>query len=380
MGKKIYIVTLGAQYMFSNVGTFLQHWALRRVLTRMGYVPVRVALPTDYTHPVLNNYSWIKSIIKSVVRVILHYVDIPKYAKVETRSIKTFRDYLQLKKFRREFVSNIGSCIEDTSLPGDVLILGGDQVLTNVYKWLSETKALKYISFAASADWRKKAELEEWRDDVKRKLYSFSKIGIREHMGVMLMKEMNIESTKVADPVMLMKPEDLNSFAGSKLLFKNSTLFVYLLNVSSKEDLHIGDLSFVSDNFNCDLRMYGIQGAQYHIPQKYYLNLGPTEFVRAIKDAKYIITNSYHGTVVALLFHKPFISVIQERSDIIKQNIRQQELLDWVGLSSHRISMADLKLKSKDLLEDQIDWDSIDKKIEEFRSFSIEWLIEAIES
>ena len=110
-GKKIYILTLGATFMFSNAGTFLQHWALRKTLYKMGHIPVRVALPGDCVHIAINNFSWIISFVKRIVLVFLHYIGFSKYAKQETLNIKSFRNYIQARKFRKDYISNIGECI-----------------------------------------------------------------------------------------------------------------------------------------------------------------------------------------------------------------------------------------------------------------------------
>ena len=260
------------------------------------------------------------------------------------------------------------------------MILGGDQVFTNEFKYLTEILASKIISFAASTDWIKNAELKNWRDEVKQKLQYLSKVGVREQAGIKVLKDFEIESTKVADPVMLMNYEDLMSLAGKKQIFRTPTLFVYLLNISSNKGLHIEELSLISDELECDLRMHGIQGAQCFIPSKYYLSLGPTEFVRAIKDAKYLITNSYHGTVVALMLHKPFVSVTQDNAGVITQNIRQKELLDLVGLEHHRINMNEISIKAQSLLKENIEWKKIDEILEEYKLFSLNWLKEAIEN
>ena len=175
MGKKIYIITLGAQYMFSNVGTFLQHWALRRILSKMGHNPVRVSLPDDYKHIALNNFSWTKSLLKRIIGMFFHYLCFPKYAKLDSFSIKSLRDYVQAKKFRRDFILNVGDCIEDTTKQADALILGGDQVFNNEFKYLTNISALKYISFAASTDWRKKSESTKWKEEVSQKSKYLSK-------------------------------------------------------------------------------------------------------------------------------------------------------------------------------------------------------------
>ena len=62
---------------------------------------------------------------------------------------------------------------------------------------------------------------------------------------------------------------------------------------------------------------------------KSFKNIGPAEFVSLIRDAKYIISNSFHGTVFSLIYKKEFFVVSREEGI----NTRMQNLLGYLNLS-----------------------------------------------
>lgn len=378
--KKIHIVTLGAKYMFSNAGTFLQHWALRKKLSEMGHLPYRVVYENDKKNISINRFVFFIYFLLRVVKVLFYYIGLSKYLKSGEYNVLSFRDFVQANLFRKCFVDKIGDCLENTNLKPDVLILGGDQVMDIIYlSFVNKKEYTKCISYSASTDWQKKIKSDTWKEVMSSILQNFARVGVREFTGVDCLAKIGIDAVKVADPVMLVTSKELELFAGNKQIFKNPSTFVYLLNIQEKSELNLEELVTISNSLETELKIHGIQGAQYLIPNKYYLHLDPSQFVRAIIDSKFFITNSYHGTVVALIFHKPFVSIVQDSPDVITQNIRQKELLELVGLQHHRIKMSEFENKGQLLLNDNIDWEKIDKIIEEFRIFSLDWLREAIE-
>lgn len=121
-------------------------------------------------------------------------------------------------------------------------------------------------------------------------------ISTREASGGFLTKNwFGIESTPVVDPTMLWDkyfylrachlPETLNS---------NNGIFRYVLDETST----INELCTAIE----------------HVKQTNTLKFdGSVEnFIYNVATAKYIVTDSYHGTVFALLFNKPFITIINE--------------------------------------------------------------------
>ena len=93
--------------------------------------------------------------------------------------------------------------------------------------------------------------------------------------------------------------------------------------------------------------------------------LGPEEFVNAIKNAKFIITASFHAVVFSIIYNKEFFI---NNVDKTKENrsSRQKDLLDLLEIKDREIFNHD---DDTDFVP--IDWDNVNKKLEIERNKSI---------
>ena len=82
------------------------------------------------------------------------------------------------------------------------------------------------------------------------------------------------------------------------------------------------------------------------------IDCSPQEWVWLIENAKYVITDSFHGLVFSILFKKQFVSITRVFNENI--NSRITDLLKTVSAENKLIDIDDLK-KIEDL-----SWDSQD--------------------
>lgn len=92
---------------------------------------------------------------------------------------------------------------------------------------------------------------------------------------------------------------------------------------------------------------------------------GPSEFLSLIAHADFVVTDSFHGTVFSLLYHKKFISIPHKT-----RGGRIVDLLSMCGLSERMTSRFDTQL-----IEEDITWESVDKKIETAREESENYIM-----
>ena len=287
--KKVYILTLGAPYLFLNVGTFIQHWAMRNALKDLGYKPVRVPITGDETHAAAGGWACYKAIIHRLVVVTLRTLGIKKYQSLPL-TWRSFRYFGIVKAYRKSFRQHIGDYIEDTRDNGYALILGGDQVLYDEYVRKSmDIPVRKRIVYGASTNYGAAYYNEVWKSVVKQFLPTYCGIGVRENAGVDFLNTLDIKSVHVADPVMLMNVERIRDIAYNGMVFNKPTIFAYILNCNNIADLRLDILETLSRNVGLDLRMFGIQGGESYIPTKYYKQLGPTELIKAILDCDFLL-------------------------------------------------------------------------------------------
>ena len=82
------------------------------------------------------------------------------------------------------------------------------------------------------------------------------------------------------------------------------------------------------------------------IPFKLAMDAGPKEFLSLIQHAEFVISNSFHATVFALLFKVPFLTVGHST-----RNARMESLLECFGLSDRLITEVNQIERVKGLTE-----------------------------
>ncbi len=87
----------------------------------------------------------------------------------------------------------------------------------------------------------------------------------------------------------------------------------------------------------------------------------PAEWVSYAARSRYIVSNSFHGTVFGILFRKPFVTVALPgpRQAL---NERSRSLLAALGLEARLVDAADMK-QARRVLETPIDWSDAETRL-----------------
>jgi len=105
------------------------------------------------------------------------------------------------------------------------------------------------------------------------------------------------------------------------------------------------------------------------------VTLSPIEWMRRIRDAKFVLTNSFHGTAFSILFHKPFITLNWLKDS---QNIRVRSMLARLGLEDRFFDGANVHDFSR-IVERAVDWAAVDEKLSCWRWESMDFLRKALQ-
>lgn len=295
--------------------------------------------------------------------------------KLERRKIKfeEFRDK-ELNLYPSQTLAQYAQLKE---LDGfDLYVVGSDQVwnpkmMDDAYllQWVpSDATKIAYAPSVCASRLTK--------DELKRyeALNSFKSLSVREYTGAVkqISEMLHRRMVEVVDPVVLYGQEKLR--AKCKKIMSDDYAAVYLLNGAEKQHDKYKELLKRKK-----LRAKIIPGLK---PQNLFTELvlnrnidwgiGPDEFINLIYNSKVLITDSYHGALLALLLHKEFIVFPREKRKS-EQNNRMLSLLNKVGLQEHFCetyrNMEDIK---------PIEWEKVDKIINNMREKSLEYLIRAI--
>jgi len=107
-----------------------------------------------------------------------------------------------------------------------------------------------------------------------------------------------------------------------------------------------------------------------------FVDCSPFELLAYFRDAEAIVTDTFHGTIFAVLNHRPFATIIRRSSGHGYGNEEKLGfLLELLGLSSQRVrDLADVGA----ILEHPVDWAAVDVVLERERVRTRGYLLDAV--
>ncbi len=300
--KKVAIITITDGINFGNK---LQNYATQSVLEDMG-----LECYTLKNFPVFNNN---KRNLKAIVIYFLKKIKF--YAFCNKRKMNMFRKFKKNIKYKHLITSKT-----KISKRFDYFVVGSDQVWKPNFGRLSDVDLLTIakdkpkISFSASFGI---SELpENCKDKVKENLQTFKAISVREMTGMNIVKDLDpsLKCSVLVDPTMLLDSKKWEKLA-NKPHYLNSDrkyiLLYFLGNISAEE---YNSIKFVADSIDADIIEIMDKNCKYY-------SAGPSEFLYYEKNAELICTDSFHSSVFALLFNKPFVVFKTKRSENMTDRI-----------------------------------------------------------
>lgn len=252
----------------------------------------------------------------------------------------------------------------------DVYICGSDQIWGTGGDWPF------YLSFAPDGKKRiayapSMGGIDNIPEAVKPELVAhlskFSFIGMREKSGQETISQLGIKDvTTVIDPTMLLTSNDYSKIADLPLK-RQDYVFVYLLGKPS--ECKISEIYNFAHRQGLEV-VYVASGGQNDGYPKTYATI--EEWIGYISKARFVITNSFHCTVFALLHKVPFATILLNNG-YERMNCRVEELLGECGLTN-RI----YKNKLDDIFNSDIDFSHFNSYRETFAAKSSALLMTAI--
>ena len=95
------------------------------------------------------------------------------------------------------------------------------------------------------------------------------------------------------------------------------------------------------------------------------------DFLKAYSNAEFVITDSFHGTCLAIIFNKPFISIANKK----RGEKRFVSLLKWLGLMDRLIYDINEIYEKVELLE-SFDFSNVNNIINDSKKQGYDWLRE----
>lgn len=351
-----------------NYGSFLQAYSLRNIIKDLGY-DVRFV---DY-HPD-------KPVIQLKEKKIFR-----KYGKaMETLKLNApLEAKFKFIKYKRNYAKNYFPLLNLNSTKNydtkelDVLVIGSDEVFNCVQSnpnvgfspdlFGANAESKKLISYAASFgnttldklnNYNLSGKLSKW-------MKNFNAISVRDSNSANIIRNLTeIEPSINFDPVLIYFDKKVLNSHLNKIEVKNKYLILYGYNGR----FSISECKFIRKFANDhDLKILCIGGLQHCCDE--FIDCNPFEVLSYFKNAEYIITDTFHGTIMSIINNKKFVTLVRNSGYGNSQKL--EDLLDRLDLNAQKLNV----LKNlTSYLEKEINYDSVNKKLEEERSKTISYL------
>lgn len=216
------------------------------------------------------------------------------------------------------------------------------------------------------------------RPHAKKFLNRINSISVREDTGRKIVYKLTGKKIPVVcDPTMLLTAEQWMEIQEEKPFTDGKYILVYFMGDNPEHRDFVRRLKAATG-----YKVVGLlHGATYlsvdeGLADEEPYNVGPSEFINLIRNAEYMCTDSFHGTVFSILNRTQFFSFRRyEDTSEFSTNDRLHTLLKWTGLSERMLYGNEEIAQSMDL---SINWDSVSDRISERRKAAKEYLIDAL--
>ena len=350
-----YDIGLVSIFSCKNYGGQLTQYALKRTLNDMGYSVLMIG-------------SVFRSRERNKGRMLFRD---PPYADDEIAEVFTEEERSALNNHCRAFV------------------VGSDQMFNHeILEVIGTTVTLDFvdgrrpkIAYAASFGHDRFGGTDGQRAYIANMFSKFDAFSVREESAVDLCKrDFGFDrAVHVLDPVFLMSMEDYNRLADkyAEEMPQEPFVFGYILNPSNKEPM-LDDLAAhlqMKQRSVPDIIYKGTNNITEAYPF-YTDNRAPLEkWLALFRHSGFVFTDSFHGTCMALRFHREFISFY----DAHRGNARLISILKPLGLED-RIVASREELQERLGSLKPIDWEKVDAYLDAEIARCRTWLKNAIES
>jgi hypothetical protein len=259
----------------------------------------------------------------------------------------------------------------------DAFIAGSDQIwrpkymskfLKTAYFDFLKGRGEKRLIYAASFGTDECEYPRKLKQECAKLAKKIDAISVREVSGINLCIDYwGLDAVNVLDPTMLLDKEDYIKLIEKAGIEKSEgDLFCYILDPSEEKNTCIK--KFLTHNTLKPFFM-SLKKEESKIENRI---LEPVEkWLRGFYDAKFVITDSFHGLAFSIIFNKPFFCFANNE----RGNDRLVSLLKMFGVERKLVVSID-KFKNYEL--NDINWDEINKTLANNKEKSFSFLRQAL--
>lgn len=334
-----------------NVGASLQAYALQTYLKALGH-DVRII---DYKPDYLSGHYRLDVVAnpkydKPLVRQAYLLAKLPGRLRILPRK-KAFDEftakYLTLTK---RYASDEELSAEPPE--ADVYFAGSDQIWNPLFQNGKDPAFyLNFVRQGVRASYAASFAVDEFPQELRavtaKYLSKFDNIAVREASGLAVLKSLGIENAQtVLDPVFLLDKAHWEAMAKLPPNAEKPYLLVYDFDNSPAVRAQAEKIAAERE-----LKIYSIFDLPY--AERCFELCGPEEFLGLVRQADFVLSNSFHATAFSVIFEREFAVV--ERTEKINTRMR-----DFTAL----LGIPERMLRPGNTVPPEIDWNGVHSRLE----------------
>ncbi|MDR1320545.1 MAG: polysaccharide pyruvyl transferase family protein [Gracilibacteraceae bacterium] len=307
--KKAGIMTL--YYKTYNYGAQLQAYALQKAVQKLGYKCEQIC------------YKW-------------YDADIEHFYQSQSGNIGKFREFAFSIPHSPRIYSPEN--IHEAAAEYDVFICGSDQIWgvpASKPRYVAPHMTLSFVpddkvKFSYGASVGGAALTTDQIPPVKYWASRLDAVSVREQSAIPCIAELTEkEIISVLDPTLLLESPKWDHIA---IPPKDNSEYIFTYNIGGDAELDIST-KCLAKRLGCAIKTVSYSEND---------TTGPREFLGLIKNAKYVLTNSFHGTAFSVIFKKQFYAFPADNiQSVFSKNVRITDLFGKLGLENRFVSNAD---------------------------------------
>lgn len=385
-GEKMRRVGLAVCYDTKNFGSQLQVLATIKKVENLGYkteiIRYKKTLTPIFvlqTIPRLFNVSFIKAKLHSKNKEL----QIKKHPDI-ARNVSVRKD--RFNKFVEKYFTNLSepykgweTLVRESIKNYDFFLCGSDQLWlpnnlgSHFYTLEFAPENKPKISFATSFGVSKIPNSQ--KKATAKYLNRFQYLSTRELSGQKIIRDLTgKKASVVCDPTLLFDAEEWMEMIPDREVIEGPYIFCYFLGTNAEHRRVANEFGAMTGLklVTCPFLDNFVKIDQ-HFGDVQLFDLDASDFVNLIRHANYILTDSFHGSVFSILYHKQFMTFNRFGSEANSRNSRIDSLCTLLGLEGRRYSGNILDI------DVNVDYMNVESRIKKLRQESNNYLTNALQ-
>lgn len=366
----------------TNYGMLLQAYATQQIVESYGFDTEIIDYRSGKNKGIKPSFAAIHVAITKILDKVLarkKRINIETYDEMHIRNDNERKE--SSKSFSDKYLHNIVKCngiteLKEKSKEFYAVLVGSDQLwlpdmaVTNFYTLRFAAPGVRRISYATSLgvssypNYAKKAAGDYWKE--------IDFLSVREEQGREIIQSIvDIPVDIVADPTYLLTREEWLERIPKRKIVDDGYILCYFLG---KTDKFVGFAKRFAKSKN--LRLVSILSNEcnsddFSVFDEVLIGKGPEEFINLIRNASYVLTDSFHGLAFSVINEKQFYIFYRNRPEVKQsRNSRIDNIVKLWGVQDRLIADPE----NAPVTNNTIDYEIVDGKVDSFRKDSIHFI------